>query len=100
MSPVADAESVSNGKVCNINADPVAIESLGDGYRRAATTERIQHRITDVATRFYYALKEGFWLLRGVSNALIGLRINRINVAPHVWKRKTGCAVQKLLVAW
>ena len=56
-----------------VYADPAALEALGRCDGRAATAEGIEHSFTFVAARLDNAVKQGFWLLRGIAHALSGL---------------------------
>ncbi len=55
----------------NIDADPLAVESVGCYTRCCASTERIEHDIVHVATCFYDALQQCDRLLCRISGTLL-----------------------------
>ena len=55
----------------DVDADPAALQTLGDGDRRPAPAERVEDDIALVAAGLDDALQEGFWLLGGVAQSLV-----------------------------
>src|SRR5258705_171284 len=47
-----------NGQVGHVDADPASVQTMGDGDRCAAATERIEHSVTLVAARKHDPLQK------------------------------------------
>ena len=65
----------ADGEVGNVDADPAAIEALRDLDGGAAAAERVEDYVAFVGTGFDDAFEEGFGLLGGIAEALLGLRL-------------------------
>ena len=65
----ADLDEV-DGEVCDVDADPAAVEFLGGGDGGAAAAEGVHDNIARVRGRFDDAFEKGFGFLRGIAQAL------------------------------
>src|ERR1035437_3533559 len=75
-----------NRKVGDIDSNPFALEFLGSVDARPATTERVEDDVALIRTCTDDSFKEGLRLLGRVSESLLGLRIYRENIRPHILK--------------
>ena len=70
--------------VGNVNPDPLPPQPLGCYQRRSTPTEWIENNVALVAARFDDAFQKCLWLLSGVIEPFVRLRINGRNVFPKV----------------
>jgi hypothetical protein len=60
----------SDGKMRDVDADPSAVEALGNLHGGAAAAEGIENNVTLVGAGFDDAIKQGLWLLSWIAEAL------------------------------
>ena len=71
-----------DGEVSNVHADPLALQLLGGGDRRAASTERVEHHVALVGGRLDDAFQESLRLLGWIAEAFGGRCLEITNVVP------------------
>ena len=74
----------ADGEVGDVDADPAAVEALRDLDGGAAAAEGVEDEVAFVGTGFDDAFEEGFGLLGGVAETLLGLGVDGWNIAPRL----------------
>ena len=73
-----------DGQISDVDSNPAALEAFGHGNGRATAAEGIENDIPLVAAGLDDPLEESFWLLRGVAQAFLGARVNRVDICPDI----------------
>src|SRR5690242_616718 len=68
----------ADSEMCDVYADPPSFEALRHGNRRPAAAERIEHEIALVAACLDNPLEQPLRLLRGIPEALLRRRHDRL----------------------
>ena len=80
-------------RVCDVDADPAALQLGGGVQSRAAAAERVEHDVAGIGRGGENALQQRDRLLRGVAEAFFGLGVKRTYVVPESHPTATGQAL-------